>query len=42
MNNHEELFNSPFKIFKNKHIFTTAKPILLYWYYLAKQNLYLK
>ena len=38
----EELFMEPFKVLRDQKVFGVAKRMSTYWYYLAKQNLYLK
>lgn len=38
----EELFLEPYKVLRDQRVFTIAKRMSIYWYYLAKQNLYLK
>jgi hypothetical protein len=38
----EELFDEPFRIFRDQRVYKTAKRISVYWHYLARQNLYLK
>lgn len=36
------MFESPYFIFRDRETFNNSKRITMYWYYLAKQNLYLK
>ena len=36
------LFESPFKVYKRPEVLSTTKRMSVYWYFLAKQNLFLK
>lgn len=42
MNQRGELFEEKYRIIRNQNVFQNTKRIGIYWYYLAKQNLYLK
>ena len=42
MRKQDQLFQDPYRIIRNQGTYNVAKRISMYWYYLAKQNLYLK
>ena len=42
MNQLGELFDEKYRIIRDQNVYQISKRISIYWYYLAKQNLFLK